>query len=92
MKPLSDNVLILPAEKLAKVGTLFLAVSAQEDDNTGTVVSIGPGKLAKDGINIVAMNVVVGDTVMFTQNSGVAVTHEGKRHLLVSEVNILAVI
>lgn len=92
MTPLQDQVLILPNEKEQKAGMFFLADSAQEFDNTGRVVNVGPGRIARDGTTIVQMNVTEGDDVMFIEKTGVEVMHNGKRHLLVAETNIIAIL
>lgn len=92
MKPLSNQVLVLPTEKLEKIGTLYLAASAQEQDSTGAVAAIGPGKKTADGAELINMTVKVGDGVYFTPGKGVDVTVNGVRHLLISEDDILAVL
>lgn len=91
MKPLSNQVLFKPFQKMEKIGSLFLASSAQEDQSKGIVVAAGPGKLAKDAGALVAMTVAVGDEILFVPERVVATTFNGEKHFLVSEDDILAV-
>jgi len=74
IKPLHDRVVIRQVEEQKEsAGGILLPGSAQEKENIGEVVAVGPGK-ASDSGSIVTMTVKVGDKVMFGQYSG----QEGK--------------
>lgn len=91
MKLLSNQVLIKPSEKIKKIGSLILASSSQENDHTGTVLQVGPGKLTKNGNAIIPMSVIDGDIVTYIPTNAVSITYNNTAHLLISEDDILAV-
>lgn len=92
MKLLSNQVLILPAVTEEKIGSFILAESAKESDNTGKVISVGPGKLSKDSTIVIDMTVAAEDLVMFVPDRAVSVTVNGLKHIIVSEDDIVAVL
>ncbi|WP_319558069.1 co-chaperone GroES [Thiomicrorhabdus sp.] len=93
IKPLQDRVVIRRVEeKKESAGGILLPGSAQEQQNTGEVVAVGPGK-ASDSGTIVAMTVKVGDQVMFGQYSGQEVKDDsGEPLLIMREDDIIAII
>ncbi|MDG6779152.1 co-chaperone GroES [Thiomicrorhabdus sp. zzn3] len=93
IKPLQDRVVIRRVEeKKESAGGILLPGSAQEQQNMGEVVAVGPGK-ASDSGNIVAMTVKVGDKVMFGQYSGQEVKDDnGEALLIMREDDIVAIV
>lgn len=94
IKPLQDRVVIRRVEeKKESAGGILLPGSAQEKQNMGEVVAVGPGK-ASDSGTIVAMTVKVGDKVMFGQyNSGQEVKDDnGEALLIMREDEIIAIV
>ena len=92
IKPLADRVLVKPAvsdEKTA--GGLYLPDTAKEKPQEGTVVAVGPGKVADDGKKV-TMEVKVGDRVLYGKYSGTEVTIEGVEHLIMRESDIFAIL
>ena len=55
------------------------------------MVAAGPGKTADDG-KLIAMNVKVGDKVIFNKYAGTEVKIDGDEMLIMREDDILAVI
>jgi chaperonin GroES len=92
LKPLADRVIIEPkeAEELSK-GGLYLPDTAKEKPIEGTIVAAGPGKVADDGKKV-ALEVKVGDKVLYGKYSGTEVTVEGKQYLIMRESDIFAII
>lgn len=82
LKPIRDLVLIKPADPLTKTGALFIPTNAQQDQQKGTVVEVGPA----------ATDVKPGDNVVFTKFAGTTIELSGVPHLLISEEHILGVI
>ena len=82
IKPLGERVVIEVA---------VLPDTAKEKPQKGTVVAVGAGKLLDNGERA-AMEVKVGDGVIFSKYSGSEVKVEGKDYLIVRESDILAVI
>ena len=91
VRPLADRVLVAPAPAEEKVGGIIIPDTAKEKPQKGTVVAVGAGKLLDNGERA-AMEVKVGDGVIFSKYSGSEVKVEGKDYLIVRESDILAVI
>ena len=92
IKPLGERVVIEVAESDVKTASgIVLPDTAKEKPQKGTVVSVGAGKLLDNGERA-AMEVKVGDGVIFSKYSGSEVKVEGKDYLIVRESDILAVI
>jgi len=92
IKPLANRVLVKPSvsdEKTA--GGLYLPDTAKEKPQEGTVVAVGPGKVADDGKKV-TMEVKVGDRVLYGKYSGTEVTIEGVEHLIMRESDIFAIL
>ena len=58
---------------------------------SGTIVAVGPGKKLDNG-HIIPMEVSVGDRVVFGENIGQSLTHEGKDYLVMHQADIAGVI
>ena len=92
IKPLGERVVIEVAESDVKTASgIVLPDTAKEKPQKGTVVAGGAGKLLDNGERA-AMEVKVGDGVIFSKYSGSEVKVEGKDYLIVRESDILAVI
>ena len=92
IKPLGERVVIEVAESDVKTASgIVLPDTAKAKPQKGTVVAVGAGKLLDNGERA-AMEVKVGDGVIFSKYSGSEVKVEGKDYLIVRESDILAVI
>ena len=93
IKPLGNRVLIKRSENKMSKGGILLPETAQEKPRQGEVVAVGPGKCDDKG-EIQAMNVRVGDTVLFSSYAGTEVkTEDGQSDFLIlSEDDILGVL
>ena len=92
IKPLGERVVIEVAESDVKTASgIVLPDTAKEKPQKGTVVAVGAGKLLDNGERA-AMEVKVGDGVIFSKYSRSEVKVEGKDYLIVRESDILAVI
>lgn len=93
IKPLGNRVLIRRSEMKTKKGGIILPDSAQEKPKQGEVVAVGPGKIDEDG-KLHAMNVRVGDRVLFSSYSGTEVkTNQLEdEYLIMSEDDILGIL
>jgi chaperonin GroES len=72
-------------------GGLVLPDTAQEKPQTGEVLSVGPGKMLDNGSRQ-AVDVTVGDKVLFAKYSGTEVKLDGETYLLLSEKDLLGVV
>lgn len=92
LKPLGDRVVIRVLEQEEKTASgIFLPDTAKEKPSQGEVVAVGPGKVQDDGKRV-ALDVKVGDKIIFSKYAGTEVKFEGTKYLLVSERDILAII
>lgn len=92
LKPLGDRVVIRVLEQEEKTASgIFLPDTAKEKPSQGEVVAVGPGKVQDDGKRV-ALDVKVGDKIIFSKYAGTEVKFEGTKYLIVSERDILAVI
>ena len=87
IKPLADRVVIEPKEAETKTASgIYIPDTAKEKPQQGKVVAAGPGK--KDE----AMEVKVGDVVLYGKYSGTEVTVDDKKYLIVKQSDILAIL
>ena len=92
LKPLGDRVVIRVLEQEEKTASgIFLPDTAKEKPSQGEVIAVGPGKLQDDGKRV-ALDVKVGDKIIFSKYAGTEVKFEGTKYLIVSERDILAII
>ena len=92
IKPLSDRIVVKPMEAEDKTkGGIILPDTAKEKPVEGTVVAAGPGRKTDDG-KVIAMDIKVGDTVLYGKYSGTEVTLEGEEYLIMRESDIFAIV
>jgi chaperonin GroES len=91
VKPLNDRVLVKRTESEERsAGGIIIPDTAKEKPQEGTVIAVGPGKLDKG--ERIALNVAVGDRVLFGKYSGTEVNIAGVEHTLLREEDIFAVL
>ncbi|MFO0576943.1 MAG: co-chaperone GroES [Polyangia bacterium] len=92
IRPLNDRVIVkrLPEEEVTK-GGIIIPDSAKEKPIQGEVVAVGPGKTLDNG-KTQALDVKVGDKVMFGKYAGSEIKLDGVEHLILREDEILAVL
>ena len=92
IRPLHDRVVVRRLEEERKTaGGIIIPDNATEKPDRGQVLAAGPGKTGTDNVRV-ALQVKVGDTVLFGKYSGTAVRHEGEELLIMREEDNLAVI
>ncbi len=91
LKPLGDRVVVEPITDDFSAGGIALPETAKEEPQRGVVFAVGPGLRDSNGQRM-AMDVVVGDEVLFARYGGSSLKHEGKEYLILREDEILAVI
>ena len=92
LRPLGDRVVIKPSEReeMTKSG-IVLPDTAKEKPQEGTVISVGPGAFDNDGKRI-AIDVKVGDKVLYAKYAGTEFKVDGDELLIVSQKDILAIV
>ena len=92
LRPLHDRVLVKRLESEAKTaGGIILPDTAQEKPSEGEVLAVGNGSKADDG-TVTALDVKVGDRVLFGKYSGQAVKVQGDELLVMREEDIMGVV
>ena len=93
IKPLGDRVVVKALEAESKTrGGIVLPDSAKEKPQEGKIVAVGKGKTLENG-TVCAMEVKVGDKVLYGKYSGNEITtKEGEELLIMREEDILAII
>jgi chaperonin GroES len=95
IQPLDDRILVQRlAQEEKTVGGILLPDNAREKPQKGKVMAVGTGKMKKDGGRS-AMQLKVGDTVIFTSWAGDEVKQQYKTAddlLIMREEDVLAVI
>ncbi|MCX6594565.1 MAG: co-chaperone GroES [Acidobacteria bacterium] len=91
-KPLHDRVLVTRLdEQTTTIGSIIIPDSAKEKPQQAKVAAIGNGRLLESGERV-ALDVAVGDLILFGKYSGAEIKLEGKEYLILREDEILAVI
>lgn len=93
LRPLHDRVIVKRAEAESKSpGGIVLTGSAAEKSTRGEIVAVGKGRILENG-DVKALDVQVGDVVLFSEGYGVkAEKIDGEEYLVMSESDILAVV
>lgn len=92
LKPLGDRLVIEPLEQQEQTASgIFLPETAKEKPQEGRVIAAGPGARKENGERI-AMDVSVGDTVLYARYSGTNVKLQGKEYLILKEGDVLAIV
>ena len=90
LQPFADRLVVKPTEReeVTKAG-IVLPDTAQEKPQEGKVLAVGPGRLSEDGKRI-AMDVKVGDIVVFAKYGGTEIKIEDEELVILHESDILA--
>lgn len=92
LKPLGDRVVVKPKGRDEQTkGGIILPDTASEKPQQGEVLSVGPGRRLDNG-SLVALDLKVGDLVLFAKYSGTEFKHEDDDLLILNERDVLAVI
>ena len=91
-RPLHDRVAVRRLEGEEKSsGGIIIPDTAQEKPSEGKIVAVGSGARNEKG-EIVALDVKVGDRVLFGKWSGTEVKIDGEDLLIMKESDLMAVI
>jgi chaperonin GroES len=92
LQPLGDRVVVEREEsETMTAGGIVLPDSAKDKPTRGKIVSVGDGRLNKDGKRT-ALQVKAGDRVLFTSYAGEQFKISDRELLLMREDDILAVL
>jgi chaperonin GroES len=90
LQPLADRLVVKPIEREEVTkGGIVLPDTAKEKPQEGKVLAVGPGRLSEDGKRI-AMDVKVGDVVIYTKYGGTEIRVDDEEVIILRESDILA--
>ena len=92
IRPLHDRVIVKRLEEERKTASgIVIPDTATEKPDQGEVVAVGPGKKDDHG-KVIAMDLRVGDRVLFGKYAGQTVKVEGDELLVMREEDIMGVV
>ena len=90
LQPLGDRIVVKAVEQETQTKSgIYIPDSAKERPQEGRVIAVGPGKVNDDGTRAV-MDVVVGDTVIYSKFAGTEFEEDGEEFLVMRETDVLA--
>ncbi len=92
IRPLHDRIIVKRMEEERKTASgIVIPDSAAEKPDQGEVVAVGPGK-RDDGGKLIAMDLKVGDRILFGKYAGQTVKVEGEELLVMREEDVMGVV
>lgn len=92
IRPLHDRVVVKrSAEERTTASGIVIPDSATEKPDQGTIIAIGNGKKDDNG-KVIALDVKVGDKVLFGKYAGQTVKVDGEELLVMTESDIMAIV
>ena len=92
IRPLRDRVIVRRIEEEEQMrGGLYIPDTAKEKPQEGEVIAVGKGRILDNGSQV-ALDVKVGDRVLFGKYSGTEIKLDGEEYLILREDDVLGVI
>ena len=91
LRPLHDRVVRRVKEEEKTKGGIIIPDTAKEKPQEGEIVAVGAGAIGDDNERV-ALDVKVGDRVLFGKWSGTEVTVDGEELLIMKESDIMGVL
>ncbi|AJE97253.1 MULTISPECIES: co-chaperone GroES [Pandoraea] len=92
LRPLHDRVIVKRLDNETKTASgIVIPDAAAEKPDQGEILAVGPGKRDDQG-KLIALDVKVGDRVLFGKYAGQAVKVDGQELLVMREEDIMAVV
>ena len=89
LQPLEDRVVIQPSDEAESMrGGLYIPDTSKEKPTQGEVIAVGPGRFEKGAR--VAMDLKVGDKVIYGKYSGTPFTLDGDEVIIIKASDVLA--
>lgn len=90
LQPLEDRVVVQAAEAETTLPSgLVIPDSAKEKPTEGIVKAVGPGRMGDNGERI-ALDVAVGDVVIYSKYGGTEVKYGGEEYVILSARDLLS--
>jgi chaperonin GroES len=92
IRPLYDRIVVKRIEEKEQMqGGLYIPDTAKEKPQEGEVVAVGKGKRLEDG-KVVALDVQVGDRILFGKYSGSDIKIDGDEYMIMREDEVLGIL
>ena len=86
MKPLGDRIIVEPEKAVETTkGGIYIPEVAKEKPLKGTVIKVG------NGTSDDKMDIQEGDTVLYSKHSGIEITIDDKKYLVMRQSEVLIV-
>lgn len=93
LKPTDDHIVVKAEEQETQTqsGLYIPSTVSKERPQMGEVVAVGPGKMTEEGKRL-AMDVKVGDKILFSKYGPSEVKIDGKDLLILNQSDVLAIV
>ncbi len=92
IRPLHDRVIVKRLEEVRTTASgIVIPDTATEKPDQGEVIAVGPGKKDENG-KVIALDVKVGDKVLFGKYAGQAAKVDGQELLVMREEDLMGVV
>ena len=92
IRPLHDRVIVKRLEEERKTASgIVIPDAAAEKPDQGQILAVGPGKRDENGKHV-ALDVKVGDRILFGKYAGQTVKVDGEEMLVMREEDIMGVV
>ena len=92
IRPLYDRIVVKRIEEQETTRSgIIIPDSAKEKPQEGEVIAVGRGKRLEDG-KLVAVDVKVGDRILFGKYTGNEITLQGNEYIIMREDDVLGVL
>ena len=91
LQPLEDRIVVRTAEAEEKTSSgLVIPDTAKEKPQQGEVLAVGPGRRSEQSGEIIPMDIVTGDTIVYSKYGGTEITLDGEDYLILNARDVLA--
>jgi chaperonin GroES len=91
LQPLDDRIVVRQNEAEEKTASgLVIPDTAKEKPQQGEVLAVGPGRRSDTTGELIPLDVVVGDTVVYSKYGGTEIVVEGEDLLILTSRDVLA--
>jgi chaperonin GroES len=92
IRPLHDRIVVRRVEeKETAKGGIIIPDTAKEKPQEGEVLAVGNGKILENGTKV-ALDIKIGDKILFGKYSGTEIKIDGEDVLILREDEVLAVL
>ena len=91
LQPLEDRIVVRQSEaEETTISGLVIPDTAKEKPQQGEVLAVGPGRRAETSGELIAIDLAVGDTVVYSKYGGTELTLDGEDYLILNARDVLA--